>query len=189
VTAVKVKKKRKIAKKKVKKKWFVAYFSPNYYKKLETCFKKFKNVFKNVEMWYPSRYVITVKKNKKVRNVDPLYPGYILFKFPVHSKIWMKIVRLTPVFGFLKDEETQEPIPLTDDEIERIKQYSDKVVVQDYKYLVKNKVIITDGPFAGFVGYCKSINKKKNCAKVELNLINTLIREVEISLEMIELYD
>lgn len=140
-------------------------------------------------MWYPCMTVYKVKKGKRVKVEEPLYPGYVFFRFYEDSYIWMKLIKLTPIFGFLKDASTNKPIPLTEEEVERVKKYASNVNKIDYSYLVGKKVIITGGPFEDFIGICKSIIKGRNCARVELFMINSLIREVEISLDLISLYD
>lgn len=184
------KKTKKIKKTKDNKKWFVAYFSPGYWKKLEKIIltnKKFKN---NVEIWYPMEEVVVIQKGKKVIKKEPLYPGYVFFKFNENSNIWLEIIRKTPVFGFIKEElksGIKKPIPLTDLEVQKIKLRTKKSNIVDYSYLVGKRVIVVNGPFEGFTGICKNLIKSRNSAKVELELINSLIREVEIGVEMLEI--
>lgn len=182
-----MKKSKKI--KKNKRQWFVAYFPQGYRKKLEKCFEKYKDSFKDVEMWYPQREIIKVKKGKKAKGLEPLYPGYVLFEFDPNDRAWTRIIRLTPVFGFIKDLDTNKPIPLTEEEVERIKQVETKTFIVNYNFLLKKKVLIIGGPFESFVGTCKALIKGRNTAKIELELINSLVREVEVSLEQIEVLE
>lgn len=102
--------------------------------------------------------------------------------------IWTKIIRHTPIHGFLKDAETNIPIPITQEEVERVERLCGKTEIKDYSHLVGKRVIVVKGPFKDFTGICKQIIKGRNAAKVEIELIDSMFKTIELSVELLEVF-
>ena len=172
------------------RRFFVATFFHGYLKKLEVAISKRKE-FKDVKMWYPYTYEIVVKDCKKQRIQSPMFDNYVLFEFEETSLIWKDIIRLTPVMGFLKTScsKINMPIPLTDEEVERIKMLEACDVAVDYKSIIGKKVIVIGGPFEGFVGDCKSIIKNRNTARIIVDMFGINSKSIEVSLENIKIIE
>lgn len=164
------------------RRWYVGYFYHGYLNQLVSTFKR-KEEFKDVEMWYPQMYRVVVKEGKKVIVTAPMFDSYVLFEFEETSLVWKDIVRSTPIISFLKDESTNRPIPITDDEVIHIKELESTSKVIDYSYLINRRVVITEGPFANFIGTCKTIIKNKYKARVLIEMFGVVERNVEINLE------
>lgn len=168
------------------RRWFAASFIHGYYQKLLKVFDIYKDdLFKDVEVWYPMRDEVVVKKQKRIVKKVPLFPGYILFKFDERSEIWKEITRKTPIFSFIRDQSGM-PIPLTPKEVKSILCLEEYKIYIDYKYLYRKNVLITKGPYANFIGKCRVLVIGKNIAKVNINLFEDIEREVEISVENLE---
>jgi transcription antitermination factor NusG len=169
------------------KRWFVSTFYHGYLKKLEAAINKRKE-FKDVKMWYPYTYKIVVKDCKKQRVQTPMFDNYVLFEYEEDSLVWKDIIRLTPIMGFLKSSGSgiNSPIALTDDEVEQIRFLEVKETITDYKQVIGKRVIITDGPFEGFVGDCKAIIKNHNTARIIIDMFGINSKSVEVSLENIK---
>jgi transcription antitermination factor NusG len=169
-------------------KWFTGYFYNGYLKQLRTSFIRNEELFRDVKMWYPMQTTIGVKDGKKETKLSPIFDNYILFNFEEESLIWTDILRRTPVIRFLKDG-TGELVPLTEPEVEHLKYLELQVEVINYSYLIQQPVIVTGGPFKGLTGFCRSIIKGKNVARVYISLFNVAEREVEINLEYLDIYE
>lgn len=169
------------------RRWFVGYFYNGYLKQLKSSFNRNEELFKDVKLWYPQATSIEVKDGKKEAKLKPLFDNYVLFEFEEDSLIWTDIVRRTPIIKFLKDG-TGELVPMSEIEVEHLKLLELRVEMTDYSYLVKKKILVTGGPFKGLTGYCRSIIKGKNMARVYITLFNVVEREVEINLEHLGLY-
>jgi len=168
--------------------WYCGYFYNGYLKQLRTSFENNRELFKDVQLWYPQLTKIEVKDGHKKTFLKPIFENYILFEFEENSLIWTDILRRTPIIKFLKDGSGQL-VPLTFKEVEHLKELELKVEVTDYSYLIKQSVIVTGGPFKGLTGFCKSIIKGRNTARTFVQLFNVVEREVEIPLEYLDLYE
>lgn len=170
--------------------WYVGYFYHGYLKQLKASMEnpKHKEIFKDVKMWYPMLTIISAKDGKKEVRKEPIFENYMLFEFDDNSLVWAEIKRLTPILKFLCDKENT-PLPLLPEEVEHIRQLEARAIVESYSHLINQNVKITDGPFKGLAGYCKSIIKGKYMARVNINLFNLVEKEVEINLEYLELIE
>ncbi|GEM_PF-5471740 len=164
------------------KKWFVGCFYHGYLSQLTSTFEK-REEFKDIEIWYPKMSKVVVKEGKKEVIIAPIFDNYILFNFEEDSLIWKTIMRLTPVMSFLKDESNNKPIPISDEEVEHLMSIECTEKVVNYSGLINRRVIIVDGPFANFIGTCKTIIKNKYKARVYIEMFGVVERSVEINLE------
>lgn len=162
------------------KKWYVGYFYKGYLNQLINSFHKHEE-FADVKMWYPMLSKVVVKDGKKEIITYPMFENYVLFEFEEDSLIWKEILRSTPVISFLK--EGSRPVAIKDYEVEHIKNLEDKQSVVDYSSLINKRVMIIGGPFANFVGTCKSIIKNKYKARVYVEMFGVVERSLEINLE------
>lgn len=201
--AVKIKKAKKVKKlklkvkcKKIKKQipppkeyhWYVGYFPQGYRKKLELIFEKHKDgLFKDTELWIPQEDIVSIKEGKKQIKKQPIFPGYAFFKFPAGNLVWTKIIKYTPIIQFIKEVGNSYPAALTDKEVENIGIMTNKIIDVDYSKYVNHLVEIVGGPFKGFIGQCKLYVKGRKTFKIDVELINSLTREVEIGVEYVSI--
>lgn len=149
---------------------------------------KNEQLFKNVELWYPQITSISSKDGKKETKLKPIFDNYVLFQFEEESLIWTDIVRRTPIIKFLKTKDG-DLLPLSEEEVEHLKELESKIEVTDYSFLIKKYVLVTGGAFKGLTGFCRSIIKGKQMARIYITLFNVVEREVEINLEYLDLYE
>lgn len=94
----------------------------------------------------PMHDVEEVKDGQKKFVSRKVFPGYLLIQMEVNDHSWY-VVRNTPgVTGFVGT--TTKPIPLSDEEAQRIIQGNEKKVPVTTKAQVGDKIRITQGPFA-----------------------------------------
>ncbi|MDF2615450.1 MAG: transcription antitermination protein NusG [Sedimentibacter sp.] len=169
------------------RKWFVGYFYSGYLDQLMKIFNR-KEEFSDVRIWNPQTYEVVVKDGKKIEITSNMFDSYILFEFEEGSLIWKKIIKSTPIISFLTDD-SNNPIPITEQEVIHIKEIECTSKVVDYTILINKKVIVTAGPFANFTGMCKTIIKNKYKARVFIEMFGMVERSVEINLEDLKLAD
>lgn len=167
------------------RKWFVGYFYHGYLAQLLTSIEKHEEL-NDVTLHYPEMSEVVSKEGQKVIDKTPLFENYVLFEFEEESYIWKDILRLTPIIYFLKDEDTNKPLPMTDDEVTWVDKMTTEKFIKDYSSLIGKNCNIIKGPFKNFSCYCKAIVKSRNTAKVIIDLFNVVEREVEINLELLE---
>lgn len=120
-----------------------------------------------------------VTKNGKRKAVDKLlFPGYVLIQAELSAMLENIIRNLVPgMSGFLTEKKAKSgnqiervPVPIRDEEIQRILGDQDKNVdtaaVIDVEYNVGDSVNITDGPFNGFSGTIDEILEDRSKLKV-----------------------
>ena len=120
-----------------------------------------------------------VTKNGKRKAMDKLlFPGYVLIQAELSAKLENIIRNLVPgMAGFLTEKKSTSgsqfdriPVPLRDDEVQRILGNQDEnaesaaeIVVN---YEIGDAVKITDGPFSGFSGTVDEILEDRSKVKV-----------------------
>lgn len=105
----------------------------------------------------PTETEIEIKEGRRKSIRRKVFPGYILVHMSMDDDSW-HVVRNTPgVTGFVSsDDETEsrpKPIPLEEDEVERIlSQMESEAPRVKVGFMEGQSVRITDGPFNDFIG-------------------------------------
>lgn len=150
-------------------KWYVVHTFSGY----ETLVKEnlHKVVEKNglqdviLEVQIPMEDAIEEKNGKKKVVQRKMFPCYVLVKMRYRDNLWHTIVNTRGVTGFVGP--AGRPIPLTDDEIRRMR--LEKVNV-DIKVNVGDKVKVVTGPLEGFVGDVMSIDAANQKCRVNVTM-------------------
>ena len=130
----------------------------------------------------PTEKVYRIRDGKRVCTERLFYPGYVLIEADLTGELQHIIRNEVPhMSGFLTekrdvkrgDGKTQEeklPIPLRQDEVDRIlgkkDEMADTEAVTVVDYQVGDAVKITDGPFEGFDGTVEEIVEDRSNLKV-----------------------
>ena len=130
----------------------------------------------------PTEKVYRIRDGKRVCTERLFYPGYVLIEADLTGELQHIIRNEVPhMSGFLTekrdvkrgDGKTQEeklPIPLRQDEVDRIlgkkDEMADTEAVTVVDYQVGDAVKITDGPFEGFDGTVEEIVEDRSKLKV-----------------------
>ena len=150
-------------------KWYVVHTFSGY----ETLVKEnlHKVIEKNglqdtiLEVQIPMEDAIEEKNGKRKVVQRKMYPCYVLVKMRYRDSLWHTIVNTRGVTGFVGP--AGRPIPLTDDEIRRMR--LEKVNV-DIKVNVGDKVKVVTGPLEGFVGDVMSIDSTNQKCRVNVTM-------------------
>ena len=131
------------------------------------------------EVLIPQEVHVTVKGNKKVEKTENIYPGYVLVKMIANKETWF-VVRNTPrVTGFVGSG--TDPVPLSQEEVDRILNITDKKNVNyNSEFSKGDRVQVVSGPFKDSEGKIEDVYKEEFKAKVLLPMFG---RETGITLD------
>lgn len=114
----------------------------------------------------PMRLESEFKDGKRKTVQRKIFPGYVLVDMIVNTNSWFVVRNTQGVTGFVGSE--KEPIPLTEEEAERILSASndDKPVEAPIDIQVNDRVRIISGLFENRVGIVKEIDIARRRIKV-----------------------
>jgi transcription termination/antitermination protein NusG len=122
----------------------------------------------------PKEKVYQIKNGKKFSKERSFYPGYVLIEAHLEGEIPHIIKNITNVIGFLGAEKGGNPVPLRQNEVNRILGKVDELAASEEElnapYFVGESVKVTDGPFNGFTGTIDEVNNEKKKLKVMVKI-------------------
>ncbi len=134
------------------------------------------------ELLIPTQDKIQIKQGKKSTVQEKMFPGYLLVRMIVDDNSWLVVRTTAGITGFVGIGD--KPTPLTDTEVEAIKQFI-QLGAPKYKanFSIGEAVKITDGPFADFLGSIESIDEEHGKLKV---LVSIFGRETPVELDFLQ---
>jgi transcriptional antiterminator NusG len=129
---------------------------------------------------------LTERKQGKVQCVlKKMFPGYVLVKTEMNNKIYHSFECIPDFIRVLGSGEYYTTIP--DREMDfTLRLLGEKDVVDNSKvYLVNLGVVVKSGPLLGMEGLIKSVDKRKNRAKILVPFMG-VEKEIDVGIEMIE---
>lgn len=167
-------------------KWYVIHIQTSYEQRvknaLEQRIKSLGVEDKIFDVVIPTREIIVVKKGKKTKATEKVFPGYILVKMILDDDSWLVVRTTEGVTGFVGAG--LKPTPISDREVEAIM----KFVQQEQpkfkaKFSVGEAVKITEGPFSDFLGTIEAIDEERGKVKV---LVSIFDRETPVELDFLQ---
>lgn len=167
-------------------KWYVVHIQSGYEAKVKQALEqRVKSLGVEdliFEVVIPMREVVVVKKGKKTKQTEKVFPGYVLIKMVLNDDSWLVVRTTEGVTGFVGAG--LKPTPISEKEVEAIM----KFVQQEQpkfkaKFSVGEAVKITEGPFADFLGTIESIDEEKGKVKV---LVSIFDRETPVELDFLQ---
>lgn len=153
-----------------KARWYVVHTYSGYETKVK------KNIEKMVEnrgmqdlifeIVVPTKDRIEMKDGKRVIKTKKMFPGYIIIKMIVTNESWYLVRNTQGVTGFVGHG--SDPIPLTDEEVTRM---GIEKIYLDIDIKVGDTVRLISGPFEGFMGTVKEVNKEKQTLTVIVSFV------------------
>ncbi len=133
----------------------------------------------------PTEKVYTNRNGKKVLKEKNLYSGYVFVEAELTGEVIYTLRNTTNVIDFLRGRaKTSKPEPLRETEVKRMLGAADELnelVEDDFgNFIPGEHVTVTYGPFNGFKGEVKEVNKEKKRLKVVVTVFG---RPTEIELE------
>ncbi|MBU5434493.1 transcription termination/antitermination protein NusG [Pseudoflavonifractor sp. MSJ-37] len=105
-----------------------------------------------------------------------VFPGYVLVKMVMTDETWHLVRNVRGVTGFVGSG--NKAIPLTDEEVAAMGVEKKEVVVG---YEVGDRVKITDGPMASFLGAVEELDLERGKVRVVVEMFG---RETPVELEL-----
>jgi transcriptional antiterminator NusG len=169
-----------------KGKWYVIHIQTGYESRvkaaLEQRIKSLGVENKIFDVVVPTREVVVVKKGKKMKQTEKVFPGYILIRMVLDDDSWLVVRTTEGVTGFVGAG--LKPTPISEKEVEAIM----KFVAQEApkfkaKFSVGEAVKITEGPFADFLGTIEGIDEERGKVRV---LVSIFDRETPVELDFLQ---
>ena len=169
-----------------KGKWYVIHVQTGYENKvkqaLEQRIKSLTVEDKIFDVVIPIRDVVVVKKGKKTKQTEKVFPGYVLLKMILTDDSWLVVRTTEGVTGFVGAG--LKPTPISEKEVDAIM----KFVAQEQpkyktKFVVGEAVKIIEGPFADFLGTVETVDEEKGKVKV---LVSIFDRETPMELDFLQ---
>ena len=162
-------------------KWYVVHTYSGYENKVASNLEKTveNHSLQNLifEIRVPTEKVTEVAANGKTKEVErKIFPGYVIVKMILTDESWYAVRNIRGCTGFVGP--SSKPIPLTDEEVERLGVETRNVEVS---YNVGDSVQITDGPLEGFIGTVEEIEVDNNHIRVIVSMFG---RETPVDLEL-----
>lgn len=167
-------------------KWYVIHVQTGYEARvkgaLEQRIKSLGVEDKIFDIVIPMREIVVVKKGKKSKASEKVFPGYVLIRMLLNDDSWLVVRTTEGVTGFVGAG--LKPTAISEKEVEAIM----KFVQQDQpkfktKFSVGEAVKITEGPFADFLGTIEAIDEEKGKVRV---LVSIFDRETPVELDFLQ---
>jgi len=167
-------------------KWYVIHTQTGYEAKvkqaLEQRIKSLGVEDKIFDIVIPVREVVAVKKGKKTKQKEKVFPGYILVKMILDDNSWLIVQTTQGVTGFVGAG--LKPVPISEKEVAAIMRF----VQQDQpkfkaKFSVGEAVKIKEGPFADFLGTVEVVDEERGKVRV---LVSIFDRETPVELDFLQ---
>lgn len=153
-----------------KARWYVVHTYSGYETKVKKIIEK---MVENrgmqdliLEIVVPTEDRIEMKDGKRVVKTKKMFPGYIIVKMIVTNESWYLVRNTQGVTGFVGHG--SDPIPLTDEEVTRM---GIEKIYLDIDIKVGDTVRLVSGPFEGFMGTVKEVNKEKQTLTVIVSFV------------------
>jgi transcriptional antiterminator NusG len=168
--------------------WYVVKVLPGKERSLNEDFNKQISLgkIKNITRFVcPTEKHFVVVKNKKVLREKVLYSGYLYFESETKlEESQLKTISLIPnIMGMMGD---RMPVLLKEADVRRILKddtLDDHIESKKLKYVIGERVVITEGPFSSFEGSISDIKGEKVDIEVKIFGRNTA---VSLTLNQIE---
>lgn len=160
-------------------KWYVLHTFSGYEnvakENLEIVIGKYNLQLRIFDIVIPMEDVVEEKNGKKKVVSRKVMPGYILVKMIYGDDIWHAVTRTRGITGFAGPK--GRPLPITEDEIRRLK--LEKVVVKNIDVAPNDKIEILDGALNGFIGTIISVDVEAEKCRVMVEMFG---RETPVDL-------
>ncbi len=122
----------------------------------------------------PTEKVYQIRNGKKISKERNFYPGYVLIEASLVGEVTHILRNIPNVIGFLGDTKGGSPVPMRQNEVNRILGKVDELAEtgeeMNNPFMVGETVKVIDGPFNGFNGTIEAINEEKKKLQVMVKI-------------------
>lgn len=167
-------------------KWYVIHVKTGYEtrvkKALEQRIKGLNVEDKIFDIVIPMRDIVAIKKGKKAKVSEKVFPGYLLVRMILDDDSWLVVRTTEGVTGFVGAG--LKPTPITDKEVEAIMKFIQQEQPKfKTKFSTGEAVKIIDGPFSDFLGTIEAIDEERGKVRV---LVSIFDRETPVELDFLQ---
>ena len=167
-------------------KWYVIHIQTSYEGRVKQALvQRIKSLGvedKIFDVVIPTREIIVVKKGKKTKVTEKVFPGYILVRMVLDDDSWLVVRTTEGVTGFVGAG--LKPTPISEKEVDAIMKFVEQEQPKfKTKFSAGEAVKITEGPFADFLGTVEAIDEEKGKVKV---LVSIFDRETPVELDFLQ---
>ena len=169
--------------KKNEKRWYIVHTYSGYENKVKGNLEKrieYMNMSDKIfRVEVPQKTVTQIKGGKKQEKDEKIFPGYVLVEMIMDEDSWYVVRHTAGVTKFVGS--AKRPIPAKDSEIKKIINRANaqtQKIELDVK--VGDKVRITSGPFAEFIGDITEVYPDKSKLRANVSIFG---RETPVELE------
>lgn len=162
-------------------KWYVVHTYSGYENKVASNLEKtvenrqMQDLIQEIRV--PTETVTEITEAGKRKEVErKIFPGYVIVKMVMTDESWYAVRNIRGCTGFVGP--SSKPVPLTEDEVERLGIEQRSVEVS---YQVGDSVNIVDGPLEGFIGTVEEMDVAKNRVRVVVSMFG---RDTPVELEL-----
>lgn len=107
----------------------------------------------------PVRKTFIIRDGKKVEREKKLFTSYVIIEAEMTNELKSFILNIAGVTNFLGNtKDNKDPIPLSEDEINRLLGITDKDrVLKTHEFLPGDMIKVTAGPFSDFDGVVQKV--------------------------------
>ncbi|MCB5250208.1 MAG: transcription termination/antitermination protein NusG [Candidatus Cloacimonadales bacterium] len=134
----------------------------------------------------PIQRAFHIRQGRRVERERKVFNNYIIIEAELSNELRNYITGISGVIKFLGP--SGNPIPLTAEEIDRIKGVAqrDHSDAKTYNFLPGDKIKITTGPFTDFEGIVDKINQEASRLTVKVTVFGR-VTSVEVNIEQVEI--
>ncbi len=166
-------------------KWYVLHTYSGYENmvkdNLKLVFEKNDMLDRLFEIVIPMEDVVEEKNGKTKVVQRRMMPSYVFVKMDYNNDMWHMVTNTRGVTGFVGPQ--GRPLPLSDEEIKRMRLERPATVVTDF--VVGEEVKIVDGALSGFIGKIEEIDVPAEKCKVSVSMFGRYT-VVDLSLDQVE---
>ncbi len=158
-------------------KWYIVNAYSNFEKKVAAQIREqveLKGLSHLIEaMEVPTEEVVEVVRGKKRTSERKFFPGYILMKAQLTDEIYHLVKNTTKVTGFLGADGGKKPLPVPENEINRILGNVEDAAERPrptIQFEIGEQVRVNDGAFQGFEGEVEDIDEETARLKVSVSI-------------------
>ncbi len=122
----------------------------------------------------PTEKVYQIRNGKKISKERNFFPGYVLIEAALVGEVAHTLRNFPNVIGFLGDTKGGDPVPMRQNEVNRILGRVDELAETDEEinipFVIGETVKVIDGPFNGFNGTIEEINEEKKKLQVMVKI-------------------
>lgn len=134
------------------------------------------------EVIIPTREVVVVKRGKKNKQKEKVFPGYVLIRMILDDDSWLVVRTTEGVTGFVGAG--LKPTPISEKEVQAIMKFVEQEQPKfKAKFSVGEAVKITEGPFTDFLGTVEAVDEQRGKVRV---LVSIFDRETPMELDFLQ---